>query len=187
MLQGAPIKSIGYLGLTEHYNDSLKGINRHFQLELPNLELNMGRKDKSTCYKLDDVTLEEIMELNKEDIQLYKKASAIFFERKRIEQEGFSYVHGDIQQATENFVSGWAYYSRGDKPVSVTIFKNGTIVGQIGAKDLRPGLLWITPPRKGYIGFHFNFETPCKEGDEISCVIKESSQVLGTRLIKQAS
>lgn len=187
MLQGIPIKSIGYLGLTEHYNDSLKGINRHFQLELPNLELNMGRKDKSACYGLDEETLKEITEINKEDILLYEESSEIFIERKRIEKEGFSYVHGDIQQTTKKFISGWAYYSSNDEPASVTILKNGTTVGQVDAKDLRPGLLWLTPPRKGYIGFHFNFDTPCKEGDEISCVIKESNQVLGTRLIKQAS
>lgn len=187
MLQGIPIKSIGYLGITEHYDDSLKGINRHFKLELPNLELNMGRESKSTCYNLDEDTLKEISELNKDDILLYKTSSEIFTERKRIDQEGLSYVHGDIQQATENFVSGWAYYSHGDAPVSVTILKNGTIVGRTDAKDLRPGLLWITPPRNGYIGFHFNFDTPCKEGDKISCVIEASSQELGSRLIKLAS
>ncbi|MFH7587933.1 sulfotransferase family 2 domain-containing protein [Oceanimonas smirnovii] len=187
ILQGVPIRTIGYIGITEKYTDSLDGINRHFGLDLPNLELNVGRDKKSKTYTLDEKTASEIIELNKEDIQLYKNASKLFLERKSIEEKGFSYVHGDIQQVNDKSVSGWAYYSNSNDPVLVTILKNNNIIGQVNATDLRPGFLSVSPPRNGYIGFRFKFNTPCKPGEKISCIISSSGQVLGSHQIDKAS
>lgn len=180
MLQGVPLKALGFVGLTEDYAASLLGINRQFKLELANLELNMGRNNKQTPYELDKETLAEVQSLNQADIALYQKACALFTERQALEQQGLPFVHGDIQQHTVKSVTGWAFNSQHDQPVVIHILHNGKQVGASKASDLRPGMLRLGLPRHGYVGFHFNFEHPCQSGDTISCQVAETGQLLST-------
>lgn len=180
MLHGVPLKALGFVGLTEQYQASLDGINQLFNLNFANLDLNIGRKNKHSPYELDENTLEHIKTLNKVDIQLYEAVCQLFEDRRSLEKNGFSFVHGDMQQCTEKQITGWAYCSQHNEPIDVLILRNNEQIGEVKAADLRPGMLRLGLPRNGYIGFHFNFKQPCKPGDHISCRVADSDQELAS-------
>ncbi|MCT7656477.1 hypothetical protein MBH78_21245 [Oceanimonas sp. NS1] len=129
---------------------------------------------------MDKSTFEELSRLNKEDIILYQQASELFTNRCEVEQQGLSYIYGDIQHCNEKSVMGWAFHSQHDDAVTVHVFHNNKLIGEAKSTGLRPGMLRLGLPRNGYIGFHFNFKQPCQTGDFITCKAAETGQILAS-------
>lgn len=183
LLQGAPLEALGFVGLTEDYHNSLEQINHCYGIDVKPVELNRGRTKKQDTYKLSDEVIKEIEALNKTDLILYETAKNILKNRTELYQKGLPYVHGEVQDANKNMVRGWAWYTSDEKPVDVEVLINGRVDGHVLAKDLRPGLLRLSPPRKGYIGFHHKFSEQLNTGDVVECQVAATGQSLGQHTI----
>lgn len=175
-LKDVPLTAIGFIGLTEKYENSLHQINHFYNLNIHSLELNRGPEEKNEISK---EMIEEIESLNEEDVRLYNNAKNLLNVRSELFKKGYSFVHGEIQNVKQAEVVGWAWYSSAEQPVEVQVTVNGEIVGMSVAKDLRPGLLRISPPRKGYVGFKFKFSNPLRKGDVVECWVAQTGQSLG--------
>lgn len=184
MLQGVPLEAIGLLGLNEAYEDSLAIFNQRYDLNIRSVDMNMGRADKITSYKLPKEQLEELTRLNEQDIRLYRKAVHLFEQRKMLFGDGKGYVHGAVQQMSDKSVSGWAWHAESDRPVALDILVNSSYVAMLESKDLRPAFLRLGLPRLGYVGFHYDFETPLAKGSVVEVVVSGTGQVLDKRSIQ---
>lgn len=183
LLQGAPLEALGFVGLTEDYHNSLEQINHCYGIDVKPVELNRGRTKKQDAYKLSDEVIKEIEALNETDLLLYETAKSILKARTELFKKGLLYVHSEIQGINQNAVRGWAWYTADESPVEISVLVNGNLEGQVLAKDLRPGLLRLSPPRKGYVGFHYNFSEQITTGDVVECVVAGSGQSLGQHTI----
>ncbi len=68
----------------------------------------------------------ELRQLNQKDIALYRQCTKLFDTRYKLYQTGLQYCHALIQRATEQNVSGWAWWEDGsDKPVEIELLLNG--------------------------------------------------------------
>ena len=183
LLHGAPLEALGFVGLTEDYHNSLDQINHCFSVNVQPVELNRGRTKKQDAYKLSDEVVKEIEELNEVDLRLYKTAQNILKNRTDLFQKELPYVHSEIQDANKKLVRGWAWYATSEQPVDIQVLVNGQVNGHMLAKDLRPGLLRLSPPRKGYVGFHHKFSEQLATGDVVECVVEGTGQSLGKRTV----
>lgn len=179
ILGGVALEAFGVLGLTEEYEESLAMLNERYSTEIEYAAMNLGREDKSKNYEIPAKQLDELRDLNKVDYDLYRHGVRIFRARKRLFKDGLPFVHGVIQKVTTKSIRGWAWYADRKTPVEIDIMINGEKVGNEKATALRPGLLQLNPPRKGYVGFQLNFPEPVPEGTRVSAVVSETRQVLG--------
>lgn len=179
MLHGVPIESLGFVGLTERYEQGLAILNHAYGTDIQSVAMNMGRKDKAAEYALPEEQLSEIRSLNEEDIQLYDRAKRLFLEREALFEQAKPYVHGAIQQQSTKSISGWAWWQQGDDAVELAIDVDGKTVGSVYTKDLRPGLLRLGLPRRGYVGFHHNFAEPLANDAVVTVRVAETGQRIG--------
>ena len=177
ILHGIPIRALGFIGITEHYSDSLRQLNQYYGIEIPDLEINMAGTTDLYLEDIDEQQRDEILDLNKEDISLYRHSLALFADRKKLFEQSIPFTHGGIQQCSLKTISGWAWQKDFDNPIKVRVLCNGNVHGEQPASDFRPGLLHLSPPRKGYVGFHLQHQG--KPGDIISCQVASTGQVLG--------
>ncbi|PIV81849.1 hypothetical protein COW53_02130 [bacterium CG17_big_fil_post_rev_8_21_14_2_50_64_8] len=75
-LTGCRLHEVGFLGITEQYEDSLRLANEQFGWNLRNLVLNTHRSDLESHYVLKGAEAQEILELNRQDIAFYTEARA---------------------------------------------------------------------------------------------------------------
>ena len=183
LLQGAPLEALGFVGITEDYHNSLEQINYCYSVDIQSVELNRGRTKKQDAYKLSDDVVKEIESLNETDLVLYENAKSILKVRTELFEKGLPYVHSEIQGVNQNTVRGWAWHTTDESPVNINVLVNGNVDGQVLAKDLRPGLLRLSPPRKGYVGFHYNFSKQLAIEDVVECIVSATGQSLGQRTI----
>ena len=178
MLHNIPLESLGFIGITEFYDECLAIVNSDFKSQINSVEMNLGRGDKSKSYSLPISQLQEIVELNQDDIVLYEKAKKIFLNRKEIFSSGLPFAHGAVQQRNEKSVSGWAWWSNSDEPVNLNVEYDGEVLANISATALRAGMLRLNLPRDGYVSFHVNFSKPIAEYANIVVKVADTGQIL---------
>ncbi|TCK07258.1 sulfotransferase family 2 domain-containing protein [Marinobacterium mangrovicola] len=179
MLHGLPIEALGFIGLTEDYDVSLSQLNALFGTAFQRRKLNQGREAKDKAYEVPDDQLKEMQELNAVDIALYQKVVELYKQRYALFVKGLPYVHGTIQQLNSKVIKGWAWYAQGERAVTIEVLVDDKKVADLVANDLCPGLLHLSPPRNGYIGFHYRFSKPLGAGVNVSVRVSETEQVLG--------
>lgn len=179
MLHGVPVEALGFVGLTERYEQGLAILNHAYGTNIQSVSMNMGRKDKAAEYELPEEQLSEIRSLNEDDLQLYDHAKRLFLEREALFKQGKPYVHGAIQQQSTKSISGWAWWQGNDDSVELAIEVDGETVATVYAKDLRPGLLRLGLPRRGYVGFHHNFAEPLSEDAVVTVRVAKTGQCIG--------
>lgn len=184
IMHGIPLAAVGLLGLTEEYESSLAMLNALYGTNIEPAAMNIGRKDKAQRYDLPQEQLDEIKALNENDIRLYSRATDIFHQRYQLFLQNKPFVHGMIQQFSVKSLSGLAWGQEGDAAIAVDIMIDDNKVATVESKDLRPGMLRLTPPRQGYIGFHHNFVKPLAKGTIVQAVVAGTGQLLGERRVQ---
>jgi len=176
MFPKLPVEAIGFLGITEQYDASLKMINDNYQLNLKSLEQNKGRWFTNRDYDIDPKHIDEIESLNRSDRKLYGYVCHLFSQRAELFSQDLNYVHGFLRGVVKGRVQGWAWWSGNrEDPVEVLVRLNGKVVGSVWANSFRPNLCQFSPPRGGYVGFELPVSV--KSGDKLDCQVHETGQV----------
>nr|WP_298056635.1 hypothetical protein [uncultured Halomonas sp.] len=175
ILHGVDIESIGFVGLTERYTESLNLLNAHFGINIPQREDNRGKKSVEAVHEISAEDEAEFKHLNKQDIALYQRGVELFDARYRCFQKGTPWAHARLVEASVQRVAGWAWWAQqSDDPVQVEIWVNGERLNTVSAVELRPGLCRLLPPRGGYIGFHL--PVTLAPGDQVQCRVAGTQQ-----------
>ncbi|MAJ68062.1 MAG: hypothetical protein CL584_00205, partial [Alteromonadaceae bacterium] len=80
--QGTWPDAIGFIGLTERYNESLALINKMYSIDIQGLDINKNTEKKSSSYELSGEEIALIKKHNKEDFKLYEYALTRFERQK---------------------------------------------------------------------------------------------------------
>lgn len=173
-LRGAALQSIGFIGLTERYDDSVKMINREYGFSIPVSHMNRNNSKKNEFYEFSNEELDLIKNLNTEDFDLYSKAKQLFERRVECSKTEKPFIRGELtlnalpKLQIGHYIHGWLMDLNSDEPTNgyVTI-NNGDRV-EVAAKDYRPWLKERFGHRMGFVGFHKKLPQELKEGDQLS-------------------
>ena len=121
-LNGAPWPMFGFIGLSEQYTDSLKLINRKYDLHLSERSENMA-PSKSVA-QISEQALEMLNQLNQKDIKLYNDIAQQFAWRVRLNDSDpcSSFVHGGYSyNSKSDALNGFAYVASDDLKVGIEV------------------------------------------------------------------
>jgi len=175
ILRGVDIESIGFVGLTERYSESLELLNARFGTEIPQRVDNRGKQRLEAAHEIAAEDEAELKRLNKRDIALHQHAVELFDTRYRLFREGQPWAHASLSELNVQRITGWAWWAdEGDEPVQVEVWINGKLKKTVAAVEPRPGLCRWLSPRGGYVGFQLSVQlTP---GDKVQCRICDTGQ-----------
>jgi hypothetical protein len=183
LLKAVPLHSIGLIGISEHYEKSLKLINDKFGLSISVREDN--RADSFVDSPLLEIGEEDVAmlkQLNQGDIHFYKQCVELFETRISFFEAGIEFCHAHVQQATVQAVSGWAWWQDGSaKPVEIEVLVNGESKSIKSATALSRELCWLRPPRGAHVVF--SFPNVAKEGDAVQCRVFKTGQLFPSQPI----
>ena len=153
MLQGIEPEMLGFIGISERYEESLALFNKLYNVNFPNLSLNLSSDKLSPRYQVEEDVLSIIIKNNQKEIDFYNKCCQLFDQRQRLIELKLPFVHGRIANYHNGNIMGWAFNSENDQPVALSILVNDKMVATATAHELRPAFRQFSVPRESYIGF----------------------------------
>ena len=174
---------IGFIGLTERYNESIELFNSFYQTKLETLALNTSKSRSQAdpqfpnMKTMDKTLLHHVSVLNGDDMRMYNAATLIFEQRLAALRAGQRYGFGLVHGLNTEQVTGFAFGAE-DVPEMVEISVNEKPVATVRATDPRLHLAQSRLPREGFVGFKHRFRQALQPGDKVDCVLVRTGQVL---------
>ncbi len=179
LLLDLPITLIGFIGVTERYEESIAMIQTFYKLDIEALIDNRNTSPVLHSCKLDDLTKQRIEALNSADNQLYRAAVDLFDKKieflKNFEHDYWVYSHTVIDK--NNLLQGCAY-SHGNSEIAVTykLFVGGKFIKEVKAEQFYGAFPKANFPRDRYIGFYLQLPKHPK-GTAVKLTVLETGQV----------
>lgn len=172
LLQDFPLELIGFIGITESYNESLKLINSSLKTDIPILKSNVAIKDKEIAPEIKQM----IRKLNDRDNYFYKKASWLLEQRIMFDNKKLAWGHATAE-IVKGKVIGLAWYSNSDDAVELQLEINNQAVATTFAKSPYYGDFKSVLPRLGFVAYSFKLNST-DNGKDIKVKIKDTQQLV---------
>ncbi|MBI3156016.1 MAG: sulfotransferase family 2 domain-containing protein [Burkholderiales bacterium] len=184
VLAALPIEALGFVGVTERYEDSLRAFSTAFgiTLEVRRLNLNPSRAQgafPAPAYAVPDELRGLMEERGGPDQVLYQRANALLDARLEAMAAAQPFVHGALTAVVPTHIGGFAYLTGSQKPVRVQVLVNRRIVREVLATADRPALRALKVPRNAFVGFDYRPAEPLAVGDSVSVRVAATGQLLG--------
>ncbi|WP_444910586.1 sulfotransferase family 2 domain-containing protein [Microbulbifer sp. TRSA005] len=177
IFRGLSWPALGFVGLTERYDESLQLLNKKFGLEIPYLAENLGREKLEEKYDIPQDELEELRILNAGEITLYKKAVSQFEWRVLLSRRGERFVAGSIFSQSNKRIRGCAIPEQNNEAVVLRVKVDGAYKGEVLANEYRADLRANGAGRGGFVGFSIDISGFAK-GAILECEVAETGQPL---------
>ena len=185
LLSQVPLSLIGFIGITEQYNDSLELLNENFNFQLEALESNVNDKKTLEAKQIEPDVIEAIKEANKKDIHHYNRAQHLLNAQLKHQAFGIPYVHHAIHHnAEKGFIRGAVYSVTSNEAIEVMIKLNDKPIKTLMANQPHQLGIPVKLPREGLIGFHWPIHDRCKSGDTLKVLVKKTGQELHRFILK---
>lgn len=180
MLYRIPLGLIGFIGITEQYDCSLKMFNSVYNMDLKSLRSNVNDKKTMQKEELDSELLNEILNNNADDLKLYQLALKLLKTRSEFNKntDPKRWVFSHVQINKKGNITGCAFTcGEEDKAVKLELLVKGSISHQFEAKDFYSETPKARLPRERYVGFKIaNKHLPADS--EITLRVVETQQVI---------
>jgi len=175
MLSPLPVSLIGFIGITEDYDNSIDIFNRMYGYKLNALKSNVN-----TIKDLESPTEAVIALIRKNniiDVALYDYAYSLHCKRLLLENAGERWCFGAIKQRIVNKISGYAcWHHNQDAVILQLVSGSGKVIQEMKAKQHCSALCQFNPPRNSFIGFEFKFSG--FDSNELAVIVKQTGQKL---------
>ncbi len=183
MFSGVPPRAVGFVGITERYDDSLRLLNAHFGWRIRKRRVNRARwRDPGP----DSISAEEcadFYERNAKDVALYRDVCWYLDQRLRMHKQGQPFAHAALESCKDGKVKGWAFWAKpGPGPVIVEVRRNGVAVCRATADRPNRSLGRHGAPENGRVAFAARVSM--QPGDEITAVVAPTGQPLCPQPVK---
>lgn len=160
-MDGVDINSLGFIGITEKYEESLALFKQQTGIEVPYLGLN---KAESYPDEITDSVYEYVRQFNAKDIELYDYALSLFEQRQHeIISDKQPYL-SSMRLLVGGLIQGWVTPAE-DRESSdfYYLLHNDAVIKQFKANDYRLDLKREKISRSGSIGFSFKIDASLLE------------------------
>jgi hypothetical protein len=172
-LRGIPWSALGFIGVSERYDDSLELLNKKYKMVVEHEVLNDAPKKQHVELSIEDY--EAITDLNHLDVSIYEKAFQAFIWRYDLHKKSREFVHGGwLFNATKKEISGFAFFENSDSPVSISIKGRLNKVSIVIANKFHGEIHKYGGARCGYVGFALN--TLTYDVSDIECFVTDTNQ-----------
>lgn len=172
-----PLGLIGFVGITEEYNEAIKLFNDTYSLNLKSLHKNSNQdsldKQKTVSHELIDL----IGSVNKKDCMYYESAKTLFLERLRIAKLNQPWTYGHVTINSSGMMTGCAYQNN-DYAVDLEIVINQEVIGRVTANEFFDKYPRANFPRGRFIGFKFKIGEGIKPKTQIDIMVAKTGQTL---------
>lgn len=179
MLAGYQPEMLGYIGITENYNESLSIINDLYNIELISRQLNVN--NNPVVRDIDDKIKALILKHNAQDLAFYNTAVKLHSDRLKLTTDRLPWTHGLIGHIGPDRLGGWAFPSVGDEVVTLVVLKNNREIAEIRANEARVNLMQFGVPRGAYVGYSMKIEAEIDDTYEVK--VLKTGQSLGKKKI----
>ncbi len=177
VLNDVPLSLIGYVGITEVYNDSLTIINKGLNTNIGQLKQNIRQHAHKESSHLSAEVIKELLTLNQQDVQLYQKALSLHQERMLMLEQGKEWTHVFTQVNANNALHGCAYFANNDEAVNFEVWINGKKEQSLSATGFFGAFPKFCFPRERYVGFHLPLGKWVSSGiDILELVVEKTGQ-----------
>ena len=183
-LNPMPLGLIGYVGLTDCYDESIDLINGYYGFDLDVKNINVNGKKTIEKEAVSVALRMQISEQNKQDVDCVKQARFLHKQRMKLSHENKEWVYSHFSINPNNVLIGCAYYSHSSKPVEFEVLCNGELFETVIADGFYGGQPKVNFPRDRYIGVHLALSAHCKKGDKVEVFAKETGQQLTFKSLK---
>lgn len=177
-LNTMPLGLIGYIGLTDCYDESIALINGYYDLQLDVKNANVNKKKTIEKEAVSVALRKQISEQNKADIAYVNQVRFLHKQRMALTQENKQWVYSHFVINPNNVLIGCAYYSHSLEAVEFEVLRNGELIETVIADGFYGGQPKVNFPRERYIGVHLPLSSHCQKGDKIEVFAKETGQQL---------
>lgn len=178
MLASLPLSLIGFVGVTESYQESLNCLQRFSGLEVLELHDNVNLSPSVQVTALDARLKKEIEDLNRQDVELYKNAMELLSCRVKFceKYNPDLWVYSLI--SSKNYeLRGCAFFHGDSSAVELSIYQDNKLVDEVVANQFCGLFPKVNFPRGRYIGFACNMRRLDKS-KEIKVLVKSTNQLI---------
>jgi len=176
-LSALPVSLLGFVGLTEKYDESLAFINQKFGLGITFKQDNVGLEKTQVKETLTPDQCEIIAKNNSLDITLFNQVKALFEQRVTYQNNNLVWVHCCGHINPNNILVGCAYYEQGEEAVELELFINHQSVKQFYADQFTGLYPKAKFPRARYVGFHVNLNN-FEHVMQVQLKVRETGQII---------
>ncbi|AFU97761.2 hypothetical protein M5M_02720 [Simiduia agarivorans SA1 = DSM 21679] len=177
-LQGLPLHSIGCIGISEDYDNSIRLLNATYGWKLPALALNSAPEMQSLETQDNGEAVSAFYELNKQDVLLYEEAKVNYTLRLSCLSRNVSYTCGSFSVDEKGVVRGVAFRPNSAMPIKVKLCIDGEEKESSLAKDYSAQARLSGYPRMGHVCFTFGYRVPPDLIDKATVEVVDSGQNL---------
>ena len=177
-LKPLPLSLIGYIGLTDCYDESIALINGYYGLDLEVKSANVNSKKSVKKETISSELKQNIIDLNKVDCDGVEEARFLHKQRMALVHENKEWAYSYLRIDTNNLLVGCVYFSHSIKSVELDVFCNGELIETTHSGLFFRGFPKVNFPRERYIGVNVPLSKSCKKGDKIEVFAKETGQQL---------
>lgn len=185
-LNPLPLGLIGYVGLTDCYEESIELINCYYGIDIEVKKANVNIQKTIDRDTISPTLQQKIEKINQLDLKCVAEARFLHKQRKRLTEENKEWVYSHFTISPNNILSGCAYYSHSDAPVDIDILINGKRLTTITADMFFGSFGKVNFPRGRYIGIHFVLPSDLDKDDIIEVVATSTGQKLTFEPLKPA-
>lgn len=167
-LAGADPARIGFLGLFEQFDESLRRLNRQFGWEIPPRQVNVGDRPIDEAYDVEASLRMRILETNKLDQALYERACELFDRGPASPSNEKSAGIGSCRLHERKILRGWACRIGAERASIVRVEVNGKEIARLRSDRYRPDIRQLGYKRSGCAGFELRLKKLAR-GDVVRC------------------
>lgn len=176
-----PLSLMGYVGITEQYNESLIIINQQYNLALQPKQRNINKHKIVTAQNMSAAQLALLTQNNQQDIALYKEACWLHAQRYALLKQNKPWVYGLVKCVKKNrhiMLLGCAYSAQELEPITLEIKKNHQLFKSIVANEYFTEYEKAKFPRGRYVGFSVVLPKNITADDSFGVYVKGTGQQL---------
>lgn len=177
-LSSLPLGLMGFVGLTERYDESIGLINQQYSLDLSVKAINVNKSNKKSINDISDENMSIILKNNRSDLLLYQEAEFLFQQRIAMRHTYRPWTYAFIDINRKGLLHGCAYQHNIDTPVKLLIKLNGINIQTVIAKDFYNAHPKANFPRDRYIGFSYKLPDTVTTDDQADIYVEATGQKL---------
>lgn len=188
-LRGVPWQAMGYVGTSANFQQVTDDLAHIYNLALEPQVLNAKPQEQNESVPKE--VMSKLIELNENDIELYKRIDEAMQWRQHCKEQHLEYVHGRTRFNREKKVlSGFAFYHPSEDIESAVqlivrlLDSEGAMIDtiELDACKFEQPLSPFNPPRRGYVGFQIDLSkhAAANASERVEVVAVSSGQKIGS-------
>jgi hypothetical protein len=181
-LNGIWNDAIGFIGITERYDESLALFNQYYDTDIQVLDINKNSAKSSNEYVLTEEELSLIREMNSQDFKLYEYALKRFELHKNCLSRGLPLVRFGALHLTPKEIGKqfniWACCFEDEEALKANVVLDDDIVDEIRMSDYRPVAAERNIHRNGFVGKTYRYPSSFRKGQSVKVVEQKTKIVL---------